>query len=69
VITLGWPGWVTAALGLGALAEFIGLLINADPRPENNAERSGEDPATRDGPVALEAYREWRRLRADSEAG
>jgi hypothetical protein len=67
ILTAGDPGWIPATFGLGALACFVGLLFNLDPRPADAAERAGTKPMGRDGPQAMAAYREMRRSGQDAE--
>ena len=66
VATRTLPVWIPATFGLSAFACFVGCLVNLDPR------RTTEEKKTslrRDGPQALAAFREMRRLRAGAEHG
>jgi hypothetical protein len=60
VKSIGMPDWVPATWGLSALFAFVSVLVDADPRPANAAERAGDRVVIRDGPRALAAYRAWR---------
>ena len=56
----GSASWITATWALSAFCCFTSFLINADPRPANEAERVNPRAARRDGPLARAAYRAWR---------
>ena len=63
---VGSAPWITATWGMSAFCCFTSLLINADPRPANDAERANPRAARRDGPRAWASYRAWRHQRLRS---